>query len=76
MTVVHDHVVCGSVDTFCASVGVASFHMSFISRVPDQNGVSLLYIMLEIHHSGWEPSIWIYVRSCVRPTGHLSWHKL
>ena len=22
------------------------------SRVPDQNGVSLLYIMLEIHHSG------------------------
>ena len=27
------------------------------SRVPDQNGVSLLYIMLEIHHSGREPSI-------------------
>ena len=26
------------------------------SRVPDQNGVSLLYIMLEIHHSGREPS--------------------
>ena len=26
------------------------------SMVPDQNGVSLLYIMLEIHHSGWEPS--------------------
>ena len=26
------------------------------SRVPDQNGVSLLYIMLEIHHSGQEPS--------------------
>ena len=25
------------------------------SRVSDQNGVSLLYIMLEIHHSGWEP---------------------
>ena len=23
-----------------------------ISRVPDQNGVSLLYIMLEIYHSG------------------------
>ena len=29
-----------------------------ISSVPDQNGVSLLYIMLEIHHSGWEPSIY------------------
>ena len=28
-----------------------------ISRVSDQNGVSLLYIMLEIHHSGWEPLI-------------------
>ena len=29
------------------------------SRIPDQNGASLLYIMLEIHHShdsGWEPS--------------------
>ena len=22
-------------------------------RVSNQNGVSLLYIMLEIHHSGW-----------------------
>ena len=29
----------------------------FISRVSDQNGVSLLYIMLKIHHFGWEPSI-------------------
>ena len=28
-----------------------------ILMVSDQNGVSLLYIMLEIHHSGWEPSI-------------------
>ena len=28
-----------------------------ISRVSDQNGVSLLYIMLEIHRSGREPSI-------------------
>ena len=28
-----------------------------ISRVSDQNGVSLLCIMLEIHHSGPEPSI-------------------
>ena len=27
------------------------------SRVPDQNGVSLLYIKLEIHHSGREPLI-------------------
>ena len=26
------------------------------SRVSDQNGVSLLYDMLEIHHSGQEPS--------------------
>ena len=28
-----------------------------ISKVPDQNGVSLLYIMLEIHHYGPEPLI-------------------
>ena len=28
-----------------------------MSRVHDQNDVSLLYIMLEIHHSGREPSI-------------------
>ena len=29
-----------------------------ISRVHDQNGVSLIYIMLEIHHSGLECLIW------------------
>ena len=28
-----------------------------ILKVPVQNGVYLLYIMLEIHHSGREPSI-------------------
>ena len=32
--------------------------VGYISRVPYQNGVSLLYIMLEIHHSGQEPSIY------------------
>ena len=31
---------------------------SMISRVFDQNGVSLLYIMLEIHYSGWKPSVY------------------
>ena len=31
---------------------------SCISRVSDKNGVSLLYIMLEIHHSGQEPLIY------------------
>ena len=31
---------------------------SMISRVSNQNGVSLLYIMLEIHHSGREPLIY------------------
>ena len=35
-----------------------------IYRVPDQNGVSLLYIMLEIHHSGWQPSICEMSRLC------------
>ena len=28
-----------------------------LSRVSNQSGVSLLYIMLEIHHSGREPSL-------------------
>ena len=31
--------------------------LNYILRVSDQNGVYLLYIMLEIHHSGWGPSI-------------------
>ena len=38
-------------------------YLHYISRVSDQKGVSLLYIMLEIHHSGWKPSI-----SCLRYT--------
>ena len=29
--------------------------MCCISRVPDQNGISQLYNMLEIYHSGLEP---------------------
>ena len=33
-------------------------HVCLYSRVSDQNGVSLLYIMLEIHHSVRKPSIW------------------
>ena len=33
------------------------FWSIYISRVSNQNGVSPLYIMLEIHNSGWEPSI-------------------
>ena len=32
-------------------------YLDLISRVSGQNGVSLLYIMLEIHHSGREPLI-------------------
>ena len=35
-------------------------HHTYISRISDQKGVSLLYIMLEIHHSGREPSIYGY----------------
>ena len=30
---------------------------SIKSTVSDQNGVSLLYVVLQIHHSGWEPSV-------------------
>ena len=32
-----------------------------ILRVSDQNGVSLLYIMLEMHHSGREPSNYVCI---------------
>ena len=40
---------------------------SLYSRVSDQNGVSLLYIMLEIHHSERAPSIimqYMYICCC------------
>ena len=36
---------------------------AYISRVSDQNGISLLCIMLEIHHSGPEPSLYMYTHS-------------
>ena len=32
------------------------------SRIRDQNGVSLLYIMFEIHQSGQEPSVCAYCK--------------
>ena len=41
------------VNTLLSVIGL----VTLISRVSDQNGVSLLYIMLEIHHSGRKPSI-------------------
>ena len=39
----------------------------YISRVSDQNGVSLLYIILEMYHvhSGWEPSISSHLGRCL-----------
>ena len=38
---------------------VVGYHACDISRVSDQNGVSPLYIMLEIHHVGREPSNYV-----------------
>ena len=46
LQVVHDHM----------SVKVAQPRLHNL-RVPDQNGISQLYNMLEIYHSGLEPSI-------------------
>ena len=40
-----------SVDMNCYNPSLINHN----SRISDQNGVSLLYIMPEIHHSGWEP---------------------
>ena len=42
-----------------------SFSYLCKSRVPNQNGVSLLYIMLETHHSDQEPSKCVSVSLCV-----------
>ena len=43
-----------------------------ISRVSNQNGVSLLYIMLEIHHSGREPSKYWLISKKKKKLHH--WH--
>ena len=49
----------------CVFVHVCACMCDYISRVSNQIGVSLLYIMLKIHHSGREPSICIHVFVCV-----------
>ena len=41
---------------FCSFFVVVSFTF-YISRVSDQNGISLQSYIVEIHHSGWKPSI-------------------
>ena len=52
----------GSVISHALTLGkVGHVRVNYISRVPDQNGVSLLYIMLEIHHSGWVPLIYFAI---------------
>ena len=43
-----------------------------IPKVSSQNGISGLQIIVEIYLSGWKPSIYIYVMSCVPPTGWLA----
>ena len=37
---------------------MSNVNLYSISRVPDQNGVSQIWYIVEIHHSGWKPSIW------------------
>ena len=34
----------------------------FLSRVPDQNGASQAWYIVEIHHSGWKPSLFYSVQ--------------
>ena len=51
-----EYVDVGSKHTFKISFLLNYCSVVYKSRVSDQNGVSLLYIMLEIHHSGREPS--------------------
>ena len=45
-----------SVSVFQDDMVCVSLCCRMISSVSNQNGVFLLYIMLEIHHSGQEPS--------------------
>ena len=49
--------VCVNLSSISYVLPLGCVAMCNISRVSDQNGVSLIYIMLEIHHSGQEPSI-------------------
>ena len=46
-------------DVFCAKGGTTSVSVRYISRVPNQNGVSQAWYLVEIHHSGRKPSICI-----------------
>ena len=40
-----------------------SFLSAVVSRVSNQNGISLLYIIVEIYHSGRKPSIYFYLQT-------------
>ena len=50
--------LCSTRPTFILFLGkLLKDREEYILRIPDQNGISQLYNMLEIHHSGPEPSI-------------------
>ena len=68
----HDMIKQGETEKNCCFTDsikkqLLDWHAFDISRVSDQNGVSLLYITLEIHHSVREPSIYeqICFKLCV-----------
>ena len=65
------------------SLGITIPHFAYvtpfcISRLSDQNGVSLLCIMLEIHHSGREPWNYVTVSKSSHRGSHIpsSWRSL
>ena len=45
--------------------------MHKFTRVSNQNGVSLLYIVLEIYHSGREPSMYSLIQTKKSPDIHV-----
>ena len=66
----------------CVCVCICVCIQVHMLRVSDQNGISLLYIMLEIHHSGWEPScesmlnlfvVWVYLLSVSPALEEVNW---
>ena len=65
-SVVLPRILCASCDRKEGVFLENLYHSSLISRASDQNGVSQARYIVEIHHSGWKPSIFLQCgRGCV-----------
>ena len=57
------------------TIGDKNSGFVLLSRVSDQNGVSLLIIILELGHFGWEPSIYKMQRKKEKKNHRLNANK-